>query len=164
VSRVYFSGIGDWARSFACRSTNILDVNRELDLPVLRHKRQVFNRKLLVFVHVLVGFLSAVFYLSQIDLVSFPYWRSRAGLGVIFIAMPAIVPYAVSAVYSWRVATHLRLGVWLFLVVLVMVSVLVGLLFSGAFEINIHGPEWLFTVAGQAGLYVWAAELLLHVE
>ena len=107
--------------------------------------------------------MSAVFYLSLIDLAGFPYWQSRAGLGVIFMAAPALVPVTVSAVYSWRVVTHRRLGVWLFIGVLVGVSVLMGLLFSGALGIDVHGPEWLFTVGAQAGVYVWAAELLLHV-
>lgn len=127
------------------------------------HERLAFNRKLLVLAHVLVGFFSAVFYLSQIDLVNFPYWQSRAGLGVILIAAPALVPYIVSAVYSWRVVTHRRLGVWLFLGVLVAVSVLMGLLLSGALGIDMHGPERLFIVGTQAGIYLWAAELLLHV-
>jgi hypothetical protein len=127
------------------------------------YERLVFNRKLLVFAHILVGFFSAVVYLSRVDLAGFPYWRSRAGLGIIFIAAPAIVPYAISAVYSWRVATHRRLGVWLFLIVLVAVSVLMGLIFSGILGIDVRGIEWLFTAAAQAGVYVWAAELLLHV-
>jgi hypothetical protein len=79
------------------------------------------------------------------------------------MAGPALVPYAMSAVYSFRVVTHRRLGVWLFLVVLIAVSVLMALLLSGALGIDVHGPEWLFTVGAQAGIYLWAAELLLHV-
>jgi hypothetical protein len=127
------------------------------------YQQLVLNRKLLVFAHVVVGFLSVVWYLSQIDFGHFPYWKSRSGLGVIFIAAPAIVPYVISAVYSWQVVTHRRLGVFLFLVVLVAGAGLMGLLLSGVLGIEVNGIQWLVTAGAQAGVYLWAAELLLHV-
>jgi len=126
-------------------------------------ERRLFNQKLLIFAHVMVGFLSAFWYLTQIDFGHYPYWQSRAGLGVLLIASPAVVPYIVSGVYAWRVVTHRRLGVMVFLVVLVAGAVLTGLLSSGALGIKYNAVEWLATATGQTFAYVWAAELLLHV-
>ena len=80
------------------------------------------------------------------------------------MAAPAIVPYLISGVYSWRVVTHRRLGVLLFIIVLVAVSALMGLLVSGKLGIDVHGIELLFTAGAQAGVYVWAAEFLLDVD
>ncbi|HZR04019.1 MAG TPA: hypothetical protein VFA81_12710 [Burkholderiales bacterium] len=129
----------------------------------LLEQRLVFNRKLVVFVHVMVGFLSALWYLSQIDLGHFAYWQSRAGMSVVLIGAPAIVPYVVSGVYAFRVVTHRRLRLLLFLLLLVAGAVVMGLLFSGGFGIKLSGFDVLTTAATQAGAYVWAAELLLHV-
>ena len=126
-------------------------------------ERLLFNRKLLTFAHVMVGFLSALWYLTQNDLGHYPYWQSRAGLGILLMASPAVVPYVVSGVYAWRVVTHRRLGVLVFLVLLVAGAVLVGLLSSGALGIKFSAVDWLATAMGQAFAYVWAAELLLHV-
>lgn len=140
-----------------------VDVNADLDNFGLMDERRAFNRKLLVFAHILVGAFSAAVYLNRVDLAGFPYWASRSGLGVIFMAAPALVPYAVSAVYSWRVATHRRLRLFFFLIVLVGLSVLMGLLISGALGAAVQGPELVYAAGAQAGIYLWAAELLLHV-
>lgn len=127
------------------------------------YDRFVFNRKLLVFAHILVGFCAAFWYLSHIDFSHFAYWRRGAGTAVIMIAAPAILPYLISAVYSWRVVTDRRLGVWAFLVVLIAGAVLVNLLILGLLGIDVREVGTLQTAALQTGLYVWAAELLLHI-
>ena len=92
------------------------------------YERLVFNRRLLLFAHVLLGLFAAFWYLSYIDFSHFMYWRRSAGLAVILVSAPASLPYLVSGVYSWRVVTDRRLGLWVFLMVLVAGAVLVHLL------------------------------------
>lgn len=129
----------------------------------LMDERLLFNRKLLTFAHVMVGLLSAFWYFAQIDRGHYPYWHSRVGLAAVAIVAPAVVPYVVSGVYAWRVATHRRLRVLAFLMVLIAGAILMGMLFSGALGIRFNAVEWLATATTQAFGYVWAAELLLHV-
>ena len=132
-----------------------------------RHRSEydqfVFNRRLLVFAHVVVGFLAAFWYLSHIDLSHLPYWRRGASFAVILISAPATLPYLVSAVYSWRVVTYRSLGVWIFLVVLVAGAVLVNLLIAGRLGIDVHEVGIVQGVTLQGLLYVCAAEMLLNV-
>ena len=127
------------------------------------YERLVFNRRLLVFAHVLVGLFAALWYLSHIDFSHFMYWRRGAGLAVIFVSAPATLPYLVSAVYSWRVVTDRRPGVWVFLMVLVAGAVLVNLLVSGRLGIDVREVGMLQAAGLQTAAYVWAAEMLLHV-
>jgi hypothetical protein len=126
-------------------------------------ERLVFNRRLLLFAHVLLALFAAFWYLSYIDFSHFMYWRRSAGLAVIFISAPASLPYLVSGVYSWRVVTDRRLGLWAFLMVLVAGAVLVNLLVSDRLGIDVR-EVGIFQAAGlQTVAYVWAAEMLLHV-
>lgn len=127
------------------------------------YDRFVFNRRLLLVAHIMVGVLAAFWYLNHIDLSHYPYWRRNASFAVIFISAPATLPYLVSAIYSWRVVTHRSLGVWVFLVVLSAGAVLMSLLVSNRLGIDFHEAGILQTAALQCGLYVWAAEMLLHV-
>ena len=75
-------------------------MNTEPDPSKLLDERLVFNRKALVFAHTLLGFFSALFYLSKVDLTHSPFFASSSGLSVIAIAAPAILPYVYSGVYS----------------------------------------------------------------
>jgi hypothetical protein len=127
------------------------------------YERLVFNRRLLVFAHVLLGLFAVFWYLSYIDLSHFMYWRRGASFAVIFISAPATLPYLVSGVYSWRVVTDRRLGIWVFLTVLVAGAVLVNLLVSGRLAINVREVGILQAIALQTVAYVWSAEMLLHV-
>ena len=127
------------------------------------YERLVFNRRLLVVAHVLVGLFATFWYLSHIDFSHFLYWRRGASLAVIFISAPATLPYLVSAVYSWRVVTDRRPGVWVFLMVLVAGAVLVNLLVSGRLGIDVREVGMLQAAGLQTAAYVWAAEMLLHV-
>lgn len=127
------------------------------------YERLVFNRRLLVFAHVLLGLFGVFWYLSYIDFSHFMYWRRGAGLAVIVVSAPATLPYLVSGVYSWRVVTDRRLGISVFLMVLVAGAVLVDLLVSGCLGIDVREVGILQAIALQTVAYVWAAEMLLHV-
>jgi hypothetical protein len=72
---------------------------------VKQQDRRKFNRKLVLFFHVLAAFVTAVIYLNQINLARLPYWRRGASLNVLLIAAPPLLPYVISAVHSWRTAT-----------------------------------------------------------
>jgi hypothetical protein len=130
----------------------------------LLHDRFVFNRKLLLFCHIIMGCFAAFLYLSRVDFSSFQYWRPRASLGVVFIAAPPLIPYVISGVRSWQLVSHCRMRVWLFIAVLVAGTILMGLLFGGAFEEKLDGGMLLGAIAIQSCIYFWAAEHLLEVD
>ncbi len=138
-------------------------MSSDADSHRVMYDRLLFNRKLLIWVHLLLGGLSAFSYLFHIDLSHFPYWRRGATFGVLMICVPAIFPYLISGVYSWRVVTHRRLGVWVFLSVLVVGAIFVNLLFAGSLGVDVHQVGVFQTAALQTGLYVLAAEFLLHI-
>ncbi len=138
-------------------------MSSEADNSQLMYERLVFNRKLVVFAHALLAFLSALVFLANVNLSGFPYSRSRSGLYLVLALAPPIVPYLISGVYSWRVATFSRIRVLLFLLVLVLGSVLMGLEFMDAFGTGVDRSTLLLMLVVQCGAYLWAAEWILHV-
>src|SRR6201999_762059 len=91
-----------------------------------RSERRLFNRKLVLFVHVLAAFFTALVYLNRLDLSHIAYWSRGAGLTTLLLSAPAALPYVVSAVHAWRTMTCDRLRVFLFLVVFLLGVLIVG--------------------------------------
>jgi hypothetical protein len=136
-----------------------------MNVDVLKQEDQrLFNRKVVLLAHVLAALFTAVLYLNQVDFTRFYYWRRSAGAEVLFAAAPALVPYLISAVHSWRKATHNRLRVAAFLVILVLgagaaCSAIVGI---GGFSLARSDLFRLFVI--QAAVYFFAAEFLFDVD
>lgn len=70
------------------------------------------------------------------------------------ISAPATLPYLISAIYSWRVATDRRCGDWVFLAVLVAGAALVNLLILGRLGIDAREVGVLQAAGLQTVLYV----------
>jgi len=116
---------------------------------VKQQDRRKFNRKLVLFFHVLAAFFTAVIYLSQINLARFQYWRRGSSLNVLLIAAPPLLPYIISAVHSWRTATYDRLRVSLFLLVLILGAFGVGCALAGAFGFDLPAGSGSEVVGGE---------------
>ena len=130
----------------------------------LEYERTVFNRKVLVVAHCLIGFCAAFWYLNQIDLRHFHYWGRGSGIAAIMLAAPAIFPYVVSGFYSYQAVTYRRYRVWIFLLLLVAGAVCVGLLRAGFWGADFQGSAGMLKMAGvQLCVYIWAAEWILNV-
>jgi hypothetical protein len=117
-----------------------------------------------VFAHFVLAFCSTLIYLNQVDLSAFSYWRSRSALGVVFIALPPIIPYAVSVIHAWQVVTARQLGLYLFLVVLLGGTVVNALLLLGVFNVRVDGSTVFWAVIIQSIVYFWSGEMLLTIE
>jgi hypothetical protein len=131
--------------------------------PVLQYERLVIHRKLLAWIHVVLAFIVALVYLTQLDLSHFAYWRLGFGMGIILMLVPPLFPYLLSAIHSRRVVTVDRIRLAWFILVLLLGSVLMGLLLLGVF--GSVGKVTLLVLFGcQTFIYMWAAEGLLHVE
>jgi hypothetical protein len=134
--------------------------------PGTLYDRIVFNRRLLGAAHVLVGLVSVSYFVSILEPARYSYWNHGEvkEVGLILIALPVIAPYAISGIYSWQIVASRRLGVALFLVVLVAGAVLMGLLLSGRLGSKIESLELLGAAAAQVGVYMWTADMLLRDE
>jgi len=132
---------------------------------VLKQEDQrLFNRKLVLLVHVVAAFFTAVLYLNQLDFTRLHYWNRGASMTVVFAGAPALLPYLISGVHSWRTATYNRLRVAAFLVILVLgagaaCSAIVGALGSSLDRSDLYR---LFVI--QAAVYFFSAEFLFDVD
>ena len=79
-----------------------------------------FNRAVLFWLHLVLGVAAALVYISTIDTTHLRWWRRGAGLILLIRSSGPLVPYVVSGVFSRRVATANRFGIWLFALVLVL--------------------------------------------
>jgi hypothetical protein len=132
---------------------------------VLREEeRRQFNRKLVLLVHVLAAFFTALIYISDVDLQRFPYWRRTSGIAALWIAAPPLLPYLISAIHSWRRATYDRLLVAAFLLVLIAGTFGACSAILGAFGLSLDRSGFLWLFAIEAIVYFWSAEFLFDVD
>ena len=128
---------------------------------ISEHDRLVFNRKLVVFVHVMLASCATLVYLNQINLAAFPYWQSRSALGIVFLAIPPSFPYIVSVLHAWSAVTARRFGLFVFVVVLLSGTGAYVLFVSGALGVKVDGSNILGALVIQTAVYYWSGELLL---
>jgi hypothetical protein len=129
-----------------------------------QEERRQFNRKLVLLVHVLAAFLTAMIYFSDLDLQRFQYWRRLSGITALWIAAPSLLPYIISAVHSWRTATYDRLRVAAFLLVLIAGTLGGCCAMLGAFGLSLDRSDLLWVFVVQAIVYFWSAEFLFDVD
>jgi hypothetical protein len=129
-----------------------------------QEQRRQLHRKLLLVVHAIAAFWTAALYLSNVDLVRFDYWRRGAAIRSILVAFPALLPYIVSAIHSWRTATNSRPRVVAFLAILMAGAFGVICAIVGAFGLSVNGTDlfWIFVI--QAAVYFFSAEFLFDVD
>ncbi len=114
----------------------------------------------LAWAHVVVALSTTLIYFGRIKL-GFTLWLT-SGVPTTLIVAPVLIPYLVSAIYSWRVVTDVRWRVVSFILILFVGSVLLGVAIAGAFG-PIQPLTLLAILGAQAWAYLWSAELLLHV-
>ena len=127
-------------------------------------ERRQFNRKLVLLFHALAACVSVFMYLSMLSLQRFAYWHRGAGPEILLITAPALLPYLISAVHSWRLATYDRLRVALFLCIFILGAVGADCAMLGAFGLSVDTSGLLKVFAFQAGAYFFSAEFLFDVE
>lgn len=127
--------------------------------------RLTANRRLLLGVYVGLGLVSALAYLSRVNMPSFAIVGTRGSAPrLILIALPAIIPYIVSGAYAWQLVSERTLGLYLFLAATVIGTAVASLVIIGAFDIPINGATLIWYVLGQTAVYGLAAEFLLRIE
>jgi hypothetical protein len=132
---------------------------------ILEHeRRRQFHRRLLLFVHAIVAFGTAILFLNTFDLAGFNYWRRGAGTASILMASPSLLPYIISTIHSWRTATYSRLRTAAFLAVLVAGAFAAMCAIVGAFGLSVTGTDlyWIFAI--QAAVYFFSAEFLFDLD
>ena len=104
------------------------------------------NRKVILWAHILLGVLAAMVYLSGLDLAGFRYWSMHAGVRVIVLALPALVPYIISAIVATLlVGPQHHIRVWFFLSIVSVGTVSGALLLSGAVKIDVGSLDLSLT-------------------
>jgi hypothetical protein len=136
--------------------------------PEIEHEAQrALHRKLLLGIHAAIAVMLALVYLSGMDLKRFPYWRRGTGLTFFLMALPAWLPYAISAAYSAKVVTYVRLRIAAFVAILLggavlQVAVFLHTLVLDDTRSDFSNVVWLvleLTVA-----YIWAGKFILDVD
>jgi len=127
-------------------------------------KRRQLNRKLVLLFHAMAAVLTVFMYLSTLNLRHFAYWRTGSGTAILLIAAPALLPYMISAVHSWRLTTYDRLRVGLFLFIFILGAVAADCAMLGAFGLSMDTSSLLEVFAVQAAAYFFSAEFLFDVD
>ena len=129
-----------------------------------QEERRQFNRKLIALIHAVVAFITAIIYLNELNFGRLQYSRRGAGVAVLILAAPALIPYIISAVHSWKTATYNRIRVAAFILVFVAGAIATCGSIVGALGSSLQGTDLLWVFAVQAALYFWSAEFLFDVD
>lgn len=136
-----------------------------MNVPAADSLRLKANRRLLLAVYAGLGLVSALVYLSQVNVSFGLIAGSRSGLGVILIVLPAMFPYVISGYYAWQLISERRLGLYLFLAATLVGSVIANLVITGSISnIPVTFETEFWYVLGQTAAYGLAAEFLLGIE
>lgn len=135
-----------------------------MNLQATLNNRLTANRRLFLGVYAGLGLLSTFVYLSQVNVSFIAIAGSRSGLGVVLIALPAILPYVLSGAYAWRLISERRFGLYLFLAATVIGTVVANLVITGVFGIQMSAGSIFWCALGQTAVYGLAAEFLLRIE
>lgn len=123
------------------------------------------NRRLLFGGYAGLGLLSTFVYLYQINVSFVAIAGTRSGLGVILIALPAMLPYILAGSYAWQLISERRLGLYLFLVVTLIGTIAASLVITGTFfDVRMSVTTIFWYALAQTAAYGLAAEFLLRIE
>jgi hypothetical protein len=123
------------------------------------------RRRIVMWGHFAVGFISLFIYLIAINLPQFA-WRS-SGAGTALLGIAVLLPYVISAghcsrMYTWQVSGPSRLRVAAFVALLVTTAAVVNSLMLGVFG-HVDGLTLFELLVVQGGGYIWGAEWILNV-
>lgn len=132
----------------------------ESEIEQQQERRCKANRRLVLWFQAMAAFFTAMIYLNQVTLTHFPFMIRSAGLLLIFVAAPPILPYAISAVHTWHLAMYSRIRVAIFLLVVVAGAYGVCGALLGPLDLAPDTHSLLGVFAVQALIYLGSAALL----
>ena len=147
------------------RSTSPLGVMRQRDTPPCAidasARLRLSLRRLVIWSHVVVGIITLFIYLGSIDFSRIP----GGGGSALWVGVPVLVPYAISAGYCWQLYTWQTDGPGLlrfvtFVAVLVGGAVLENAAFLGAFG-RVNLVLFFLILIWQTAAYGLAADYIL---
>jgi hypothetical protein len=102
----------------------------------------VFDRKALVTAYVVFALCAALAFISHIDLSWTAYAGYTSGIGALFIAAPALIPYLLSGLAAWNLLSkssqlmmsYRRVRLYLMILVMAILTVVSAMLMVGAFD------------------------------
>jgi hypothetical protein len=124
------------------------------------YDRLAFDRALLLWLHLALGFAAAFMYFSTLDFSHFSWW-GRVSLYLISHSALAWIPYLISGVYSRRRLPATQPGFWLFVLVLLAGTAAVGYFYLTPM---IHDLPVFGVALVQTTAYIAAASVLLGPE
>jgi hypothetical protein len=123
--------------------------------------RLAFHRKLFLWSHAILAFFSVLAYLRQMALGPLAFtFLPGYGEALLFISLPALWPYLVSAIASWQFVSERRFGLYLFLSALTASGVLSIALALGAFGVVTDRWSLLGVYYNQSGAHYFISWLL----
>lgn len=140
-------------------------VEPSMSSPATANDLLAANKRVLLRAYVVLGLLSTLAYLSQVNVSFVAIAGSRSGLGVILIALPAIVPYILAGGYAWQLISERRLGLYLFLIATLIGTIAASLVITGTiFDVRMSVTTIFWYALAQTAAYGLAAEFLLRIE
>jgi hypothetical protein len=123
------------------------------------------RRRIVMWGHFAVGFVSLFIYLIAINLPQFGWPSSRAGTALLGVAV--LLPYAIPAghcwqMYTWQGSGPSRLRVAAFIALLITGAALVDAILLGAFG-QVERLHLLGLLVAQTWGYLWGSEWILNV-
>jgi len=124
-------------------------------------------RRVVIWAHATIGFISLFVYLNYLDLSHFAWWTPRASIRLLVKDAPVLLPHAISAGYSWQLYTWQvtgpnRVRIGLFVAVLLLGAALIDTALLRVFG-DVGGFILIQLLGVQAWAYLWAASLMLDV-
>jgi hypothetical protein len=120
----------------------------------------VFNRALLLWSHIILGFAAAMVYLGT-HLGHFQYWRTARPLVAVVCSAPGAIPYLISGLLVRRLVTSRLFGTWMFVVVLVGGTGAVAYHYVTRSAEGPHIFDTLIVVVIQTAVFLVAAAICL---
>jgi hypothetical protein len=145
----------------------VLPINKPSQAQLLgaNYIHVVFNRKMLLWCHLLLGAAAALSYLRTLDIRHINYRPGRgynSALVIMLRCIPATLPYLIAATFSRRRVTGARAGPRAFSIVLLVGTGAIGLFYMTRYQETAIGT--LSTVILQTWVFVLAAVVLLRRE
>jgi hypothetical protein len=135
-------------------------VNRNRLDPARSFARIVFNERLLLVAHIVLGGVATAAYLTRIDFTGFHYWGRGGSWGTVIMSVPPILPYFISGIFSRKFEDPSRAGPLLFVCTLTVGTVIAAGWFL---RVRDFGVLTVFCATfAQVLCYTSAASLFLH--
>jgi|SRR5580658_7415139 hypothetical protein len=125
--------------------------------PGVLYDRLVFQRLLLVWVHIALAIVAGLLYLSAANLQHFAYWRPRASMAAVAMASIPMLPYLLSGIHSRDLVSGQRLGFWIFVLVLVIGTGVVGYWYVSGVNAAHDAKSTVGVISVQSLAYLWSA-------